>query len=72
MKNVGFFESKEGVKSSTRLQMFLTMLFTFFVVGFQVYNNQVNIVLTLLLFTAAFAPKQIQNFSEKINDKNLN
>ena len=66
MEKTGFFESEPGVKSSTRLQMFMTMIFTFIAVGWQVYQNEIDIVFTLLLFTAAFAPKQIQNFSEKI------
>ena len=69
MEKTGFLEEAPGVRSSTRLQMFLTMWFTFFAVGWQVYQNEVDIVLTLLLFTAAFAPKQIQNFSEKMNKK---
>jgi len=66
-KKNGFFEDKDGNKSSTRLQMFLTMLFTFVVVGYQVWHSEVDIVFTILLFTAAFAPKQIQNFSEKMS-----
>jgi hypothetical protein len=64
-----FFEDKDGNKSSTRLQMFLTMLFSFLVIGWQVYTQQVDIVLTIILFTAAFAPKQVQNFAEKVNLK---
>ncbi len=67
MENTGFFEDEKGNKSSTRLQMFFTMFFAFLVIGYQAYNGDVNIVLALLLFTAAFAPKQIQNLSEKIN-----
>ena len=69
MEKTGFFESSPGKKSSTRLQMFITMLFAFAVVGFQVYSGKVDIVLTILLFTAAFAPKQVQNISEKVNLK---
>ncbi len=65
MEKYGFFEDDKGNKSSTRLQMFLTMLFTFGVVGWQVYTQSIDIVLTVILFTAAFAPKQIQNFAEK-------
>lgn len=66
MEKTGFFESSPGKKSSTRLQMFLSMLFAFWAVGYQVIHSEVDIVLTLLLFTAAFAPKQIQNLSEKM------
>ena len=69
MEKHKFFEDKDGNKSSTRLQMFLTMLFSFLVIGLQVYTQQVDIVLTIILFTAAFAPKQVQNFAEKVNLK---
>lgn len=60
-----FFEDENGNKSSIRLQMFITMFFSFLIIGYQVFYNQVDIVLTTILLTATFAPKQIQNFSEK-------
>ena len=68
----GFFESKPGIKSSMRLQMFLTMLFTFVVVGYQVVVNENHIpdFLTMItLLTASFTPKLIQNVSELKNNK---
>lgn len=61
---VGFFEEAEGVKSSIRLQMFLTMFFSFFVIGYQVVNQQVDLVLTIMLLSAAFAPKVISKIAE--------
>ena len=68
----GFFESKPGIKSSMRLQMFLTMLFTFVVIGYQVVMNENHIpdFLTMItLLTASFTPKLIQNVSELKNNK---
>jgi hypothetical protein len=60
----GFFESSPGTKSSIRLQMLLTLLFSFFVIGWQVIHSEVDIVLTVTLLTASFTPKLIQNDSE--------
>ena len=63
----GFFESKPGVKSSVRLQMFLTMLFTFVVLGYQIVvneNHAPDFMTMITLLTASFTPKLIQNVSE--------
>ena len=38
-EKTGFFEEKPGQKSSTRLQMFITMFFAFLVIGYQTYAN---------------------------------
>lgn len=67
MEKVGFFESNPGRKSSIRLQMFLTTIFTFLVIGYQVvYNdNHTPDFLTMItLLTASFTPKLIQNVNE--------
>lgn len=61
---IGFFEEAEGVKSSVRLQMFLTTLFTFLVIGYQVYMNTVDYLLCLTLLGASFTPKVISKFAE--------
>jgi len=66
---VGFFEEGEGVKSSIRLQMFMTTLFTFVVIGYQVYHNNVDYLLALTLLTASFAPKVLQKFAENVKTK---
>lgn len=60
----GYFEDNKGNKSSVRLSMFLTLLFTFIVIGFMVYEDRVDYALSLMLLLGAFAPKQIQNLSE--------
>jgi hypothetical membrane protein len=64
MKKIGFFDEDEGVRSSIRLQMFLTLIFAFIVIGYQVYKNQVDYLLALTLLVGAFAPKVLQKFAE--------
>jgi len=66
MEKTGFFETAPGNKSSIRLQMFISMWFAFLVIGYQVYRGEVDIVLSILLLSAAFAPKLIQKFAEKV------
>ena len=63
----GFFESSPGNKSSIRLQMFLTLMFTFVVIGYQVVVNENHtpyFMTMITLLTASFTPKLIQNISE--------
>jgi hypothetical protein len=67
MEKIGFFEFKAGHKSSIRLQMFLTLLFTFLVVGYQTYiqeNHTPDFLTMITLLTASFTPKLIQNLKE--------
>jgi hypothetical protein len=67
MEKVKFWEEKPGHQSSIRLQMFLTLIFAFCVIGYQtiVNENHVPDFLTMLvLLTAAFAPKLLQKFAE--------
>ena len=69
---IGYFEDlKNGniVKSSIRLQMFLTMFYSFFIIAYQLYADKVDIVLDTLLLTAAFVPKVVSKFAENINHK---
>lgn len=69
MKKIGFFDEDEGVRSSIRLQMFLTLLFAFIVIGYQVYaKDGADFELALLLLTGAFAPKVISKFAEVRTD----
>ncbi len=75
MGKVGIFESKPGRKSSIRLQMFMTMIFTFIVVGYQVVVNENHVpdFLTMItLLTASFTPKLIQNVNELKTTKENN
>jgi len=61
----GFFEEAPGVKSSIRLQMFLTLIFAFLIIGYQVYKKDgADFELALLLLSAAFVPKVISKFAE--------
>jgi len=60
----GFFESGPGRKSSIRLQMLMTLVFSFLVIGYQVVVNENHVpdFLTMItLLTASFTPKLIQN-----------
>jgi len=64
---IGFFEEQPGQKSSTRLQMFITMFFAFLVIGYQTYANESHtpdFLTMVVLLSAAFAPKTIQKFAE--------
>ena len=71
MKTGYFEELKDGVitKSSIRLQMFITMFFSFFVIGYQVYDHSTDIVLATLLLSSAFVPKVVSKFAENIAKK---
>ena len=67
MEKIGFFEVKPGNKSSIRLQMFLTLIFSFFVIGYQVVmteNHTPDLLTMITLLTASFTPKLIQNVKE--------
>lgn len=63
----GFFESNPGRKSSIRLQMFLTLIFAFAVIGYQTIANEnhtPDFLTMITLLTASFTPKLIQNVNE--------
>ena len=60
-----FYESG-GKVSLMRLQSFLTLLFSFAVIIYQLIIGKVFIELDILLITAAFLPKSIQKYAEKI------
>ena len=71
MKTGYFEELKDGniAKSSIRLQMFITMFFSFFVIGYQVYDHSTDIVLATLLLSSAFVPKVVSKFAENMSKK---
>ena len=55
---VGFFEEKDGVKSSMRLMSFLSLLGAIGMACLTLYtSNQDGIVLTFGFLLGAFAPK---------------
>ena len=65
-----FFKDAAGKKSSQKLQMFLTLLFTFLVLGYQTYEQGTfNIMDAVVLFTASFLPKSIRDLKELTNKK---
>ena len=69
---IGFFEETPNQKSSTRLQMFITMFFAFLVIGYQTYANEnhtPDFLTMVVLLSSAFAPKTIQKFAE-MQEKN--
>lgn len=66
---VGFFEEKEGVKSSTRLNSFLLLLFVFVfdvvlsqTEGFKIEYN--FILFNFIMLIAVFAPKYLHKLAE--------
>lgn len=67
MDKTGFFETQPGHKSSIRLQMMLTLLFSFMAIGYQIIMNEnhaPDFLTMITLLTASFTPKLIQNVSE--------
>ena len=61
---IGFLDEAEGQRSSIRLQMLLTLIFAFVVIGYQVYADKSDYLLQLTLLCAAFTPKVLQKFTE--------
>jgi len=61
------FEESGGKVSLMRLQSFLTLLFSFAIITYQLLITKVYIELDILLVSAAFLPKSIQKYAEKIN-----
>ena len=76
MAKVGFFEEKEGVKSSTRLNSFILLLF--FIAFNLMWINGGNdltgnlLLLDALVLVGVFTPKYLHKLAEsKINAKDL-
>lgn len=63
-RKVRYLEEKRGIRSLIRLQSIVTLLFTLFVIGYQVWTDNINVELDALLVFAAFAPKSVQKFAE--------
>lgn len=70
---VGFFEEKDGVKSSTRLNSFLLLLFLFafdiVLAGTEGFAIEYNFILfNFIMLIGVFAPKYLHKLAEsKIN-----
>jgi len=58
------FTESNGKPSLIRVQSFLTLLFAFGVIIYQVIFEKVYLQLDLLLIIAAFVPKSLQKFAE--------
>jgi len=64
---VGFFEEKEGVKSSIRLNSFVALLSGIGYVFFATYTNQLDansLAVFFGLLVGGFAPKVVQKYAE--------
>ena len=65
---VGFFEEEEGVKSSTRLQSFLLLLFFMaFNLLWQNGGNDITgnlLILDMILLIGVFTPKYLHKLAE--------
>lgn len=55
----------EPYKSSIRVQMMITMFFTFYIIYWQVTHDKIDMSLIALLLVASFAPKLIEKFASK-------
>ena len=62
LKNI--FRESNGKLSLMRVQSFLTLLFSFAVIIYQINLDKVYFNLDLLLIVAAFIPKSLQKFAE--------
>jgi len=58
------FAESNGKPSLMRVQSFLTLLFAFAVIIYQIKLDKVYFNLDLLLIIAAFVPKSLQKFAE--------
>ena len=58
------FTESNGKPSLMRVQSFLTLLFAFGIIIYQVIFEKVYLQLDLLLIIAAFVPKSLQKFAE--------
>jgi len=58
------FAESNGKPSLMRVQSFLTLLFAFAVIIYQINLDKVYFNLDLLLIVAAFVPKSLQKFAE--------
>jgi len=58
------FAESNGKPSLMRVQSFLTLLFAFAVIIYQIKLDKVYFNLDLLLIVAAFVPKSLQKFAE--------
>ena len=60
------FSESGGKVSLMRVQSFLTLLFSFAVIIYQLSVCKVFIELDILLISAAFLPKSLQKYAEKL------
>ncbi len=65
MHNIkNMFSESNGKTSLMRVQSFLTLLFAFAVIVYQISLDKVYFNLDLILIVAAFVPKSLQKFAE--------
>jgi len=68
MKNIGFFEEQEGVKSSTRLNSFILLIFyCIFSSCWALAGNLIDsnfIIFSFVILIAVFAPKYLHKLAE--------
>jgi len=69
MKNrIGFFEEYDGKLSYQRLQSFVLLGLFVLVTLYEVWKDQINFEVLVLLVVAATAPKLLQKVVEKRKD----
>ena len=60
-----FLKESNGKDSLIRLQSFITLLFAFAIIIYQIIVERVFLELDILLIVAAFVPKYLQKFAEQ-------
>ena len=63
-KRIGFFEEYDGKLSYQRLQSIILLILFCVVTCYEIYKNQINFEVLLLLAVAAIAPKLLQKIVE--------
>jgi len=58
------FKESNGKPSLMRVQSFLTLLFAFGIIIYQVIIEKIYLQLDILLIIVAFVPKSLQKFAE--------
>ena len=59
-----FLKESNGKDSLIRLQSFLTLLFAFAIIVYQIVIERTFLELDILLIVAAFVPKYLQKYAE--------
>lgn len=65
---IEFLKDEKGIKSSLRLNLFLTLLVSLWVIIYQVYTKEVDLGLIAMLLGIVFGSKNIDTHLRKKQD----